>query len=683
MLALLRRIARIAGLGVLAVILLLLAAISLGIRVDLDRFRGPLEALASRSLEREVTLSGDLSLVPTWSFTVEAGGLQIANPPGFGDSDFANLKLVRVRVDVLPLFLRRLEVAEIMAENGTLELMRNASGQANWVQRTKSGEPELAEEDAAASPVPSDQPGWMRLLPTDVTMQKLRLRNIVGRYTDAVAGIEHELVLEELSGTASTLEPLEFRIRGRLDDNEVRASITGGDPQHLMAGAEPWPMVWDVEIGGARFGIEALIDEHDWGMRELVDVLLSGTTRPFASLESQRVGELTLRIEGERLDKLGDYLLVSLPPWGPFRFEARFEAFGGGRMEANVESGVGASELKGTITLERDHEPPRVAVSLTAPTIQLADFALGDWSAFGDAAAEEEASSPDSSDPSTPRDRALLSSELMRRLNATLDVRVDRVASGEDWLGAGKLEASLQDGRLALAPLQLDVPGGGIVVESEMQMAPNGVTAGFRLKVRRFDYGVLARAAKPDTDMAGLLAMGVDLRASAPSAQELLQHASGRFDLAVFPERLEAGIIDLWAVNLAAAALPAVAGEESKVNCLLVMMDMQEGVMSEHALLIDTSRMTVHGKATFDFHTRSVDITLAPKARRPEFFSVATPIHIEGDFDDFGFDVRSSDLIGTVANFVTSPVHVPIRRVFSSTADPKGIEDCMAALRRE
>jgi hypothetical protein len=104
--------------------------------------------------------------------------------------------------------------------------------------------------------------------------------------------------------------------------------------------------------------------------------------------------------------------------------------------------------------------------------------------------------------------------------------------------------------------------------------------------------------------------------------------------------------------------------------------------MSEHALIVDTSRMTVNGRATFDFHTRRVEITLAPEAKRPEFFSAATPIHIEGRFEDFGLDVRTSDLIGSVVSIVTSPIHVPIRRIFTSPVDLTGPEACLAELDR-
>lgn len=679
MVAFLRRVVTIAGLVVLGLIVLVVVAISLRIPIDLDRFRGVFETLASQSLQREVRLSGDLVLVPTWSLTVEAGGLSIANPPTWSKSDFAMLELVRVRVDILPLLLRRLEVAEITAENGTLELVRDSSGEASWELGKQRGAPA---DDAPTSSVPSGEPAWMVLLPNHVTLEEINLQNLVVRYADAIAATEHELVLEELTGTASTSAPLELRLRGTLNQNEVSASVTGGDPQNLIGGAEPWPMAWSLDVGGTRFGLEALVDEHDWGMQQLIEVLLAGIDRPFASLEGRRLGRAALRVEGERLEGLGPYLAMSLPPWGPYRFEARFEAFGGGRLDAAVECEVGGSALTGELTLDRNHEPPRVTVSLVAPTIQLTDFALGDWSAFGDEPAEGGASQPDESAPA-PRDRPLLSSEIVQSLDATLDVRVDRVAYGEDRLGAGKLEASLRDGRLELGPLQIDVAGGRIAGESTLEVTPSGTSAALRWTMRRFDYGILARRAKPGTDMAGLLAMEVDLRASAPSGHKLMQHASGRFDVAVFPDHLAAGIIDLWAVNLAAAALPAVAGDESKVNCMVVMMDMENGVMSEHTLLVDTSRITVHGRARFDFGAETVELTLAPVAKRPEFFSAATPVHIEGSFDDFDLDVRTIDVLGTVARVLTSPVSVPIRRVFSSPTGPQDAETCMAAVQRE
>ena len=53
-----RRMFRNLGVALAALVLLLLLTITVGIRIDLERLRGPLEALASRSLAREVRLSG-------------------------------------------------------------------------------------------------------------------------------------------------------------------------------------------------------------------------------------------------------------------------------------------------------------------------------------------------------------------------------------------------------------------------------------------------------------------------------------------------------------------------------------------------------------------------------------------------------------------------------------------------
>jgi hypothetical protein len=109
-------------------------------------------------------------------------------------------------------------------------------------------------------------------------------------------------------------------------------------------------------------------------------------------------------------------------------------------------------------------------------------------------------------------------------------------------------------------------------------------------------------------------------------------------------------------------------------------MDMKEGVMREHTLLADTSRLTVNGKAKIDFKQETIRIDLVPTAKRPEFFSAATPIRVEGDFEDFGIGVAPEDILGTLIRFVTSVVHVPILRILNLGKNPGKLDTCMEAL---
>jgi hypothetical protein len=101
--------------------------------------------------------------------------------------------------------------------------------------------------------------------------------------------------------------------------------------------------------------------------------------------------------------------------------------------------------------------------------------------------------------------------------------------------------------------------------------------------------------------------------------------------------------------------------------------------MREKAIYLDTSNMRIAGTSEIDFNTRQLSVRLAPKAKKPEFFSMAVPIQVKGDFDDFGFGVGGLRLAGQLVSFATSPIHVPIRRIFTQDAPADGAEACKAA----
>lgn len=685
------------ALGVAALVVAFVVAVSLGIRVDLEPLREPFQAMASSALGREVKLEGEVFLVPTWSVTVEANGLRIANPETWETAEFAHLDLARVQVNLLPLLWRRLVIRELRAEGIHAVFERRSDGSANWVfPGDDAGSPEPGQE-AEAGPAGDDAPAWRALLPKAVVLEELALRDVRAELNDAVEGSERSLALERLDGTAATDAPLEFSMAGRYDGHPFSASLQGGDPTLLIGGDAPWPLLTEFEIAGSRIALAAQVDERDWDFGDAFNLLVETASSPLAGLEGQRLGEMTLTLEGERLDSLDPVLEISLPHWGPHRFEARFEAFGDGQLLADVVTRVGSSELTGKLSIEARVTPPRVELALTAPEVQLADFPLDGWSALEDTPAELAA--PEGAEPAAragtkpaapneaePREtgRALLSPEVMRSLDAKLDVEVARVASGRDWLGKGRLAARLEQGSFHLDAFDIDVAGGSIETSASLTPQQRSIHGTLKLKIERFDYGILARRVAPESDMSGLFAIEVELASTAPDALHLMEHASGRFDAAVFPETLEAGVIDLWAVNLVSAVLPAIdSSEESKVNCFVALLDMKDGVMRQHTLMVDTSRLTVNGAAKIDFRKRWVEIELAPTPKRPEFFSAATPIQVEGSFEDFDIGVAPGQILQTMVSFVTSVVHVPVRRLFSPPQDPEELDTCLAALERK
>ena len=145
---------------------------------------------------------------------------------------------------------------------------------------------------------------------------------------------------------------------------------------------------------------------------------------------------------------------------------------------------------------------------------------------------------------------------------------------------------------------------------------------------------------------------------------------------------LESGIFDLWAVNLFSAVVSEVDKEEtSKVNCIVGQYSLEDGQLREDTMVIDTTRIRVKGKATADFKKEDVYLHLKPSGKRPEFFSLETPIEVKGKFSDFKLRPAAGGLIGSTVRFLTSPVHVPIRRAYSEDLPPEGEDVCSERLK--
>jgi len=92
--------------------------------------------------------------------------------------------------------------------------------------------------------------------------------------------------------------------------------------------------------------------------------------------------------------------------------------------------------------------------------------------------------------------------------------------------------------------------------------------------------------------------------------------------------------------------------------------------------------MRVAGQARVDFGEERVRVALAPRAKRPTAFNLATPITVDGRFDDFGVGVSAADLLGTVVRLATGIVEVPVRYLTGDVLPEDGTADCRAALAR-
>ena len=394
---------------------------------------------------------------------------------------------------------------------------------------------------------------------------------------------------------------------------------------------------------------------------------------------------MALDIESERLDNFNELLHLDFPPLGPVSLTARLDVSKTGYELTTLKLTVGESDLEGRVNLDMTRDKPKVNVELVSNRFRVEDFdakqaeaASGEQAEDPAETAEKEQENPVA--PATGENRRLLSREVLNKFDADLHLKARQVMSGSDELGSGSLQLSLQDGRLALQPLQIDTPGGGVNADMSLLHRDGNIDFSVAANVDHFDYGILARRVDHETDMGGVMSLDVVVKSTAPAMADIMANANGHFDFALLPENFSAEVFDMWAVNLISAVATEVDKDEaSKVNCLVVRLGLEAGLLTEKAVFMDTTQMSVAGKIDIDFRKQEIDILMAPKAKRPEFFSLATPVKVHGSFDDFGVGVSPVRAARSVISFVTSPLHVPIRRVFRKEVPEDGREACELA----
>jgi AsmA protein len=120
----------IVGGGLVA--LIIIALLIVPSFVDLESYKPRIEKMVSEATGRPFSIGGDidLSLFPWVGFS--SSDIHLGNPPGFQEKDFASLKTVEVRVKLIPLISKDIQVKRFILEEPRIALEKDKSGRTNW-----------------------------------------------------------------------------------------------------------------------------------------------------------------------------------------------------------------------------------------------------------------------------------------------------------------------------------------------------------------------------------------------------------------------------------------------------------------------------------------------------------------------------------------------------------------------
>ena len=451
-------------------------------------------------------------------------------------------------------------------------------------------------------------------------------------------------------------------------------------------GAEPLDLVFRSNPLGAFFtGVENVTLAVDAKLAN-ADLKLNGDVKLPVSTKTFSVN---MAVSGTQLNQWNQLLASDLPPLGPYSLSGHMDMTPKGFHITELDARIGDSDLGGVIKIDITHPRPLWTMNLVSNNFQIDDFDLEDYSVIPDQEAVTDNKQPQAS----TRERVR---EVMMQANTTLeqphdvdnldaDIMLDarQVYSGEDRLGNGQLVMALREDVMDIKQLKLNVPGGDLEGSMGIQLIDDGIEGYFRLDVEKLDYGILTRRINPDTSADGLITARVDLELSGSDFSHSLEHASGKIDFAMWPRNIGADVMNIWAVNLFFAILPSFSDRESKVNCVVAVLNTEDGQLNEQFLALDSTKVWVNGNLDVNFPKETVRLSLFPRSKTARMFGLQTPIHVRGNFDDLSLRIRPLDLIGSYASFILSPLHAPMRRIFGEQIPEDGSEICGELLDRD
>jgi AsmA protein len=218
-------------LGIISVLVLI---VGVGIAamvnlVDWNNYKDTIQNQVKQQTGRDLEIAGDLnpSFFPWAGLSI--GKIAIANADGFGDSPFASITSADVKVKLLPLIKREINVRTVELKGVQLDLQRNADGATNWddllrsatttTTTTESGNAEVTKEVEGSGPtIAAIAVGGIQILDANV------------KWNDAMTGTDAALSNFNLTTGAIELEkPFDLNIDFNIASNsmDLNADIKG------------------------------------------------------------------------------------------------------------------------------------------------------------------------------------------------------------------------------------------------------------------------------------------------------------------------------------------------------------------------------------------------------------------------------------------------------------------------
>ena len=414
--------------------------------------------------------------------------------------------------------------------------------------------------------------------------------------------------------------------------------------------------------------------------------------------------DIDVTVQGPDLGKLGELLRLPLPGTPPYKLAGKVthEEQEKRWNFVALRGTVGDSDIQGDVSLELSAERPTVVADLKSKTLDLDDLGVLVGAPPGTgpgetASAEQEQQAAQEAAAKAPilPDKQFDVPEL-HLFDARISFMGDTVQAMKLPLEHMEAKVTLQDGRIRVDPARVDLAGGKVETSVDLD-APRGVLNGdLDLTLRNVRLNKLLAAFKVDVGAIQMEKEGVGtfggrakLTIQGNSIRDMAATADGELAVIMGGGQINPLIIEALGLDVGEILAVLAAGGEEKesdmvpVQCLVSRFEVQDGVMTTRALVLETSDSTVTGSGTIDLGQETLDLTLLAHPKDASVLTASTPVTLTGTFRDPTIDVVSEELaekgLAALALGVVLPV-IGAVLPFIETGEAEGV-NCAALMK--
>jgi AsmA protein len=123
---------KIIGLMLGLVIILLISLVVYAFVVDFNEYKPLISEKVEQATGRQLSIKGDIKIAIWPWLGLQVENAELSNAPGFGDTPFARVSKFDLKLELLPLLQKQINVDKILLHGLALSLQKNAQGKNNW-----------------------------------------------------------------------------------------------------------------------------------------------------------------------------------------------------------------------------------------------------------------------------------------------------------------------------------------------------------------------------------------------------------------------------------------------------------------------------------------------------------------------------------------------------------------------